>query len=193
MVYLSAGQVTQLLQDYSRGDQAAFDKLLPLVYAELHQLAAACMNRERADHTLQTTALVHEAYLRLVKQSAIGWPSRAYFFAVAAQVMRNLLIDYARTRMRDKRGGGHVKLSLDEAAVLTDERSASLLALDDVLKSLAKIDPRKSRVVELRFFGGLSVEEIAEVLKVAPNTVTRDWTVAKAWLYRAIRERSHHD
>jgi RNA polymerase sigma factor (TIGR02999 family) len=189
MANLSPDEVTQLLQDCSNGDQVAFDKLFPLVYEELHRLAASYMSRERSDHTLQTTALVHEAYLRLVNQQGAGWQSRTHFFAVAAKVMRHLLVDYAKTRTRAKRGGGDVKLPLEEAVILSDERAADLLALDDALKGLAVIDHRKSRVVEMRFFGGLSNEEIAEVLNVSPNTVIRDWSVAKAWLHREVGER----
>ena len=189
MANLSPDEVTQLLLDCSNGDHVAFDKLFPLVYEELHRLAASYMSRERAGHTLQTTALVHEAYLRLVNQQGAGWQSRTHFFAVAAKVMRHLLVDYSKTRTRAKRGGSDVKLSLDEAVILSDERAADLLALDDALTSLAAIDHRKSRVVEMRFFGGLSNEEIAEVLNVSPNTVIRDWSVAKAWLHREVSER----
>jgi RNA polymerase sigma-70 factor, ECF subfamily len=182
----SPGDVSRLLAECSDGNQAAFNKLLPLVYDELHRLAAAYMSRERGNHTLQTTALVNEAYLRLVDQKSAGWQDRAHFFAVAAKVMRQILIDHARGRARAKRGGGGQRVSLDEGAMLSEERAADLLALDEALRKLAGLDQRKSEVVELRFFGGLTVEETAEVLNVTPKTVTRDWTMARAWLYREL-------
>lgn len=182
----STEEVTQLLKDGSSGDQAALDKLFPLVYDELRRLASGYMRRERANHTLQTTALVHEAYLRLIGQRDISWKSRIHFFAVAARVMRRVLIDHARTRQYAKRGGGAIRLSLDEVAILSDERADELVALDEALNELAKLDPRQSRIVELRFFGGLTLAETAEVLKISPDTVNRDWNLAKAWLYRQV-------
>jgi RNA polymerase sigma-70 factor (ECF subfamily) len=183
----STEEVTGLLSDWSRGDQAALERLTPLVYDELHRLAHRYMSRERPDHTLQTTALVNEAYLRLVGQTEVRWQNRAHFFAVAAQVMRHILVDYARQRHYAKRGGAAArKVSLDEAAIVSEQRAAEFVALDEALKALEAIDPRKSRVVELRFFGGLNFEEIAEVLKVSAITVRRDWRSAKAWLYKAV-------
>jgi RNA polymerase sigma factor (TIGR02999 family) len=178
--------VTQLLIDWSRGDQAALDSLMPLVYGELRRLAHCYMRRERVGHTLQTTALINEAYLRLVEQQHVQWHNRAHFFAISAQLMRRILVDHARSHTRVKRGGGVLKMSLDEAVVPSQKRAAELVALDDALQSLATVDLRKSQVVELRFFGGLSVEETAEVLKVTPMTVTRDWKTAKAWLHREM-------
>jgi RNA polymerase sigma factor (TIGR02999 family) len=178
--------VTQLLVAWSDGDREALDKLTPLVYDELRRLAHHYMSHERAGHTLQTTALVNEAYLRLVDQKEVRWQNRAQFFGLAAQVMRHILVDHARSQTRAKRGGGAIVVPLDEAAVLTPERAADLVALDDALQLFAKEYPRKSQVVELRYFGGLSVEETAEVLKVSPVTVMRDWNVAKAWLYREM-------
>jgi RNA polymerase sigma factor (TIGR02999 family) len=178
--------VSRLLAECSDGNQAAFNKLLPLVYDELHRLASAYMSRERGNHTLQTTALVNEAYLRLVDQQSAGWQDRAHFFALAARVMRQILIDHARSRARAKRGGGGQRVSLDEAAVLSAERASDLLALDEALRKLAAVDQRKSEVVELRFFGGMTIEETAEVLKVTPKTVMRDWNMARAWLYREL-------
>ena len=182
----SPQEVTQLLIDWSRGDQAALDSLMPLVYEELRQLAHRYMRRERVGHTLQTTALINEAYLRLIEQQRVQWHNRAHFFAISAQLMRRILVDHARSHTRVKRGGGVLKLSLDEAVAPSQKRAAELVALDDALQRLATIDLRKSQVVELRFFGGLSVEETAEVLKVTPMTVTRDWKTAKAWLYREM-------
>ena len=182
----SAEEVTGLLSDWSHGDQAALEKLTPLIYEELHRLAHHYMSRERSNHTLQTTALVNEAYLRLVDQKSAHWQNRAHFFALAAQVMRHILVDYARKRRYAKRGGASRQVTLDEAAIVSQQRGAELVALDEALKSLEAIDPRKSRVVELRFFGGLNFEEIAGVLKVSPITVRRDWRSAKAWLYQAV-------
>ena len=179
-------EMTRLLLAWSGGDRSALDQLLPLVEEELHRLAHRYMSRERPDHTLQTTALVNEAYVRLIDQRRVRWQNRAHFFAIAAQTMRRILIDHARRRAFDKRGGGARELQLDEAAVLTDERAAELVALDDALQALAEVDERKSRVVEMRFFGGLSVEETAEALGVSAVTVMREWSLAKAWLYRAL-------
>jgi len=179
-------EITQLLVDWSNGNQAALDQLMPLVYTELRQLAHRYMRRERLGHTMQTTALIHEAYLRLVDQTKVRWENQAHFFGIAARLMRQVLIEHARSHARAKRGGGAVTLSLDEAALVSQARAAELLALNDALERLAAVDPRKSRVVELRFFGGLSVEEAARVLNIAPNTVLRDWRLAKAWLHREI-------
>ena len=183
---LAPHEVTQLLIDWSNGSQDAVEHLFPLVYEELRRLAHRYMRRERPGHTLQTTAVVHEAYLRLIDQNHVQWQNRAHFFAIAAQMMRRILITHAQSHAYTKRGGGALKVSLDEAAILSPARAGELIALDEALKSLAVIDVRRSQVVELRFFGGLSNEEIAEVLKISPNTVTRDWNVAKAWLYREM-------
>ncbi len=182
----SPQQVTQLLVAWGGGNQAARDELMPLVYEELRRLAHRCMSRERPGHTLHTSALVNEAYLRLVDQKNIHWQDRAHFFGIAARLMRQILVDYARKRHYAKRGGDARRVPLDEAMIVSKERAADVLALDDALKSLAEIDPRQSQIVELRFFGGLSIEETAEVLAVSPGTVMRDWTLAKAWLRRAI-------
>ncbi len=182
-------EVTLLLSALTRGDDGAATKLIPVVYDELRRLAGSYMRRERVDHTLQATALVHEAYLRLVEQRSVDWQSRAHFFGVAAQLMRRILIDHARGHTRQKRGGEQRKVSLDEAFVFSERQADELLAVDDSLNRLAEIDPRQARVVELRFFGGLSVEEAAEVLGVSPKTVKRDWSVAKAWLYADLKER----
>jgi RNA polymerase sigma factor (TIGR02999 family) len=182
----SSEEITQLLIDWSNGDQVALDKLMPLVYGELRQMAKRHMSRQSPGHTLQTTALIHEAFLKLVNQSEKQWQNRAHFFGVAAQAMRAILVDYARSRRYAKRGGGARAVALDEAATVSQERAAELVALDDALKALSQIDPRKSRVVEMRHFGGLSVEETAEVLKVSPDTVMRDWRLAKTWLRREL-------
>jgi len=181
--------VTLLLSALTRGDEAAASKLIPLVYDELRRLAASYMRREHQGHTLQATALVHEAYLKLVEQRSVTWQSRAHFFGVAAQLMRRILIDHARGHLRQKRGGEHKKVSLDEAFVFSEQKSAELLAVNDALELLARVDSRQARVVELRFFAGLSVEEAAEVLGVSPKTVKRDWSVAKAWLYAELKAR----
>jgi RNA polymerase sigma factor (TIGR02999 family) len=182
----STHEVTQLLLDWSDGDQAAFDALMPLVYDELRQMAHRYMSRERPGHTLQTTALVSEAYLRLVDQKRVHWQNRAHFFAVAAQAMRRILIDYARKQRYAKRGGGAPKISLEEAAVMSQERAADLVALDQALITLASLDPQQSRVVELRFFGGLTIEETAEVQRLSVDMVKREWATAKAWLSREM-------
>jgi RNA polymerase sigma factor (TIGR02999 family) len=182
----SLQEVTQLLKDWGDGDKAALDKLMPLVYEELRRLAHQYMSRERTGHTLQTSALVNEAYFRLIDQKDVRWQNRAHFFGIAAQLMRRILVDHARSRASAKRGGVAPRVPLDEALIVSEERAADVVALDDALNSLAEIDPRKSQIVELRFFGGLSIEETAEVLKVSPGTVMRDWTLAKAWLRRAI-------
>lgn len=179
--------VTELLSALANGSPSAAEKLMPLVYDELKRLARAYMRRERPDHTLQTTALVHEAYLRLVRQEAVHWRGRSHFFGIAAQLMRQVLIDYARAHLRKKRGGAAVVLPLDDDLAFSPEHSEELLRLDEALCRLAKIDARQSRIVELRFFGGLSVEETAEHLGISPKTVKRDWAVAKAWLHAEVR------
>jgi RNA polymerase sigma factor (TIGR02999 family) len=178
----SSHEVTQLLVAWGNGDKAALDRLMPLVYDELHRLAHQYMRRERPGRTLQTSGLVNEAYLRLVDQSQIRWESRAQFFGIAARLMRQILVDEARRRSYAKRGGGAIEVTLDEARIMAQEQSTNVLALEDALKALEQIDSRQSRIVELRFFGGLSIEETAEVLKVSPGTVMRDWTFARAWL-----------
>lgn len=182
----SPNEVTQLLVSWSNGNKDALDRLLPLVYAELRRLARRYMGRESPGHTLQTSALINEAYLKLVDQRNVQWQNRAHFFAVAAQVMRHILIDHARSRHYAKRGAGARRISLDDTAVLSDERAAELVALDDALTALADLDPRKSRIIELRFFGGLSIEETAEIMQVSPVTVTREWRAARAWLRREM-------
>ena len=186
--------VTQLLVDWQNGKQQALDQLLPLVYAELRAIAARYLSRESPSHTLQSTALVHEAYLRLVGQRSVRWQNRAHFFGIAAQMMRRILVDHARHQHRAKRGGAIPKLSLDEAmAVAEPEAPAAdldLLALDEALTSLSTIDPRGARIVELRFFSGLTIEETAEVLDVSAGTVKREWSTARAWLYREMRQPS---
>jgi len=179
--------VTALLAEVARGNQAAQEKLVPLVYEQLKGLARRYMRRERTDHTLQTTALVHEAYLKLVHQQSPNWQGRAQFFGIAAQLMRRILIDHARHHLREKRGGAQIILPLNEALAFSPEHSEDLLKLDEALDRLAKLDPRQSRIVELRFFGGLSVEETSRFLGVSPITVKRDWAVAKVWLYGELR------
>jgi len=182
--------ITQLLNRWSNGDKAALDELIPLVYPELRRLARIFMGREDSGHTLQTSALINEAYLRLVNQQDVDWRDRAHFFAVASQVMRHILIDHARRYRYVKRGGGTEHVPLDEVAVVADQRAVELIELDDALNRLAAIDERKSQIVELRFFGGLTVEETAEVLRLAPITIMREWRAAKAWLGREILDKS---
>lgn len=182
----SPQEITALLAAWGSGDQAALDQLMPLVYDELRRMAHRYLGRERAGHTLQSAALVNEAYLKLLGERQMDWQNRAHFFAVAAQAMRQILVDYARTRNRDRRGGGAQRVSLEDALAVADEQSAELVALDDALNDLAAFDQRKSKVAELRFFGGLSVEETAAALQVAPVTVMREWRLAKAWLYREL-------
>jgi RNA polymerase sigma factor (TIGR02999 family) len=179
-------EITGLLVSWCEGDRAALERLLPLVEAELHRIAHNYMRRESPGHTLQTTALVNEAYFRLVDQKGVRWQNRAQFYGVAAQIMRRILLNHARDQNRLKRGGGALRVSLVDAELMSDAESAEMLALDDALKRLELIYPRKCRVVELRFFGGLSIEETAEVLKVSPPTVLRDWKMAKAWLLREL-------
>ena len=182
----SPNEVTQLLVAWGNGDQEARDQLMPLVYAELHRLAHRHIKRERPGHTLQTSALVNEAFVRLVDQREVQWQSRGHFFSIAAQMMRRILVDYARKRRFAKRGGNQLQVTLNEDIVAAKQRSADVILLDDALKQLAEVDERKSKVVELKFFGGLSIEETAETLGVSPGTVMRDWTLAKAWLRRAM-------
>ena len=175
--------VTQLLLQWGKGDASALNQLMPLVYDELRRLARRCLRRERQGHTMQTTTLVHEAYLRLIDQSRVNWQNRAHFFGVAAQIMRRLLVDHARKHNAEKRGQDFQKLSLDENIDRAVERSAELIALDDALKTLATFDQQKARMVELRYFGGLSIEETADVMGVTPTTIKRHWRLAKAWLH----------
>jgi RNA polymerase sigma factor (TIGR02999 family) len=188
----SQQQVTRVLIDWSAGDGDAPNRLMPLVYEELRQLAHHYLQRERADHTLQATGLVHEAYLRLVDQKTTTWENRAHFFGVAARVMRRVLVDYARSRGADKRGGQWDKLVLEESSAPSSQRTVDLVALDDALKDLGTFDLRQSQIVEMRFFGGLTNEEIGEVLKVSPRTVKREWRLAKAWLRREILTDDEH-
>jgi RNA polymerase sigma factor (TIGR02999 family) len=187
MIPASQG-VTQLLVDWSNGDQAALDKLLPLVNSELRQLARRYMRRETPGHTLQTSALVNEAYIRLIDQQRVRWQNRAHFFGIAAQLMRRILIDHARSHHYAKRGGGALRVSLDETAAVTNARAAELLAVEEALEKLTAMDARKGRIVELRFFGGLSLEETAEVMGVSSPTVQREWRAAKAWLHRMLTD-----
>ena len=187
----SPKEITRLLVAWGDGDQAALEELTPLVHEELRRLAHHYMGGERTGHTLQTTALVNEAYIRLIDWKNVRWQSRAHFFGVSAQLMRRILVDFARSRGYQKRGGGALAVSLDEAAFVSNDKGADLVALDEALESLAKLDARQSKVVELRFFGGLSVEETAEVLKVSSGTVRRDWSLARAWLHRELSKRSN--
>jgi RNA polymerase sigma-70 factor, ECF subfamily len=180
------GEVTQLLVAWNDGDESALEKLVPLVYGELRRLARRHMRRERPDHTLETTALINEAYLRLVDIRNVHWQDRAHFFALCARLMRRILVDFAHSRRYVKRGGGAQPLSLNESVPVSPLQSADLVAVDDALQALAKIDGRKAQVVELRFFGGLTVEETAEALEVSPETVRRDWRLAKVWLWREL-------
>jgi RNA polymerase sigma factor (TIGR02999 family) len=186
MTQPSTHEISELLVAWGSGDQSALERLMPLVYDELHRLAHRYMSGERDGHTLQTTALVNEAYLRLVNWRDVRWQNRAHFFGVSAQMMRRILVDFARDRKYLKRGGGAIQVSLGEAAALVDVRSADLVALDEALTALAQVDSRKAQVVEMRFFGGLSVKEVAEVLKVSEETVMRDWRLAKVWLLREL-------
>jgi RNA polymerase sigma factor (TIGR02999 family) len=181
-----SNQITEMLRDWSSGKKEALDALLPLVYDELHRQAARYLRRERIGHTLQTTALINEAYLKLIDQRDVNWQNRAHFFGIAAQAMRRILVDYARQRHSEKRGGGE-NLPLEEIALaISAERSVDLVALDEALTQLAKLDERQSRIVELRYFGGLSIEETAETLHISPATVKNDWRTAKAWLFRKM-------
>lgn len=184
----SPPEITRLLEDWSRGDRSALDRLIPLVHAELRRIARRQMSQERAGHTLQATALVNEAYVRLAGDAGQRWQNRAHFFAVCAQVMRHVLIDHARSRAREKRGGALQRVSLEGVAALAEGGEAELLALDEALARLEEFDRQKARVVELRYFAGLGIEETAEALGVSPTTVRREWRRAKAWLYRALAE-----
>jgi RNA polymerase sigma factor (TIGR02999 family) len=182
----TSGRVTQLLVRWREGDQEALDKLMPLVYDELRRLAQHYLRRERADHTLQSTALVHEAYVRLVGKGSPPWQSRAHFFGIAARLMRQILVEHARAHQAAKRGGNSFKLTLDDAAALAQPANLDLVSLDDALKKLSSLDARQSRIVELRFFAGLTIEDAAEVMEISPATVAREWTIARAWLHREI-------
>ena len=181
-----SNEVTELLVRWSQGESAAREKLVPLVYDELRRLARLLLLGQRTDHTLQSTALVHEAYLKLVGHSSVHWNDRVHFFAVAAQLMRRILVDYARKQYADKRGGNQVTLSLDEHLAPAKQRPLDVIALDDALNELSRMNPQHSRIVEMRFFAGLSIEEAAQALGVSPATVKRDWAVARAWLYREL-------
>ena len=182
----SAQNVTEMLNDWRNGDQEALDRLIPLVYDELRRQAAGYLRRERPGHTLPSAALIHEAYLRLINQQNIEWNSRAHFFAMAARLMRQILVDHARKRLAAKRGGSDIRVSLEEGMAVSQGRTVDLVALDEALTRLAAIDPQQSRIVELRYFSQLSVEETAEALGISPRTVKRDWNVAKAWLRQQI-------
>ena len=188
MAPASAQGVTQLLKAWGNGEQEALEQLIPLIYSELHRLAHRYMERERNAHTLQSTALVHEAYERLIDLKEVSWQNRAHFFGVSARLMRRVLVDYARSRRYSKRGGEWRQVPLNEAVAVFRDRRTDVVALDDALRTLAGIDPRKSRVVEMRFFGGLSIKETAEVLNVSPETVLRDWRLAKVWLLRELSQ-----
>ena len=181
-----AHELTQLLEAWSDGEEEALEKLAPLVHAELYRLAKRYMSRERPDHLLQTSALINEAYVRLIDWKAVRWQNRAHFFGVAAQIMRRILVDFARRRPRADKDAEAIRMSLDEAMTVSSERDPDLLALDEALKSLAQVDERKSRIVEMRFFGGLSVDETAEAMRISSITVIREWNKAKAWLYREL-------
>jgi len=185
-----SAEITQILLNWKKGDEAAFEELIPLVYPELKRLARSHMRRENPGHTLQTSALINEAYLRLVDQQNVQWQDRGHFFAVSARIMRHILTDHARGHSRNKRGAGAPHVPLDEAEALAQERAAEIIALDEALKTLAAVDARKSQLVELRFFGGLTVEETAEVMGLSPITIKREWRSAKAWLHTEVRNRS---
>jgi RNA polymerase sigma factor (TIGR02999 family) len=187
-----SSDVTQLLIDWRRGDKEALDRLMPVVFGELHRLAEIYLHRERPGHTLQPTALVNEAYLRLIDQRQVEWQSRAHFFGIAAQMMRRILVDHARAHQAGKRGGGLYRVTLDSSFDVEERRDVDLIALDEALEALAELDPRQSRIVELRFFVGLTIEETAEVIGVAPITVRREWNHAKAWLYRQMGPHGKH-
>ena len=190
MEHQPPSEVSLLLQEWRNGDSKALDALLPVVYKELRRLAHVHLQKERPDHTLQSAALVHEAYLRLIGLSTPQWESRTHFFAIAAQLMRQILVDYARRHTAKKRGGSLCKVCLNDATTVSRRKNVDVVALDDALKTLAKIDPRQSRVVELRFFAGLSLQEISDAMEIAPATVQRDWTAARAWLHREISRNS---
>ena len=186
-------QITERLIAWNNGDLAALDDVIHAVYQELRRMADRYLRLERTGHTLQPTALVHEAYLRLIDQTQVNWQNRAHFFGVAGQMMRRILVDHARTKQRDKRGGPARTISLDEVLEVTKGQATDLVALNEALENLTAIDPRKSRVVEMRYFGGLSVDETAEVLQVSPQTVLRDWKLARAWLYKELKSEAHDD
>jgi len=188
MKMLSSKNVTDLILAWGNGDKEALDKLIPLVYEELHRLAARHMRRENPGHSLQTTALVNEAYCRLIDKQNVSWQNRAHFFAIAAQLMRRILIDHARSHLRAKRGGAVQKISLDENILVPQRQARELISLDDALTRLAELDPHKSRIVEMKFFGGLTTEEIAEVEKVSTRTIEREWRKAKAWLHHTLQQ-----
>jgi RNA polymerase sigma-70 factor, ECF subfamily len=188
MKTIPSTEVTQWLVAWGNGDETALSKLIPVVYQELHQMAARYMRREKPGHTLQTSGLVHEAYLKLVNQKNVQWQNRAHFFGVAAQLMRRILVDHARKHARLKRGGAAQKLSLDETAIVSGDRATQFIALDDALTCLAEIDPNKSRIVELKFFGGLDFEEVAEVQNVSSRTIRREWRKARAWLLQEMQK-----
>ena len=183
----SPDEITRMLIEWSNGEREALHKLIPLVYAEMRQIAGRVLRRERRDHTLQPTALVHEAYLRLVDQRNVNWQNRAHFFAIAAQAMRRIVVDHARRHNALKRGGDNLKVELEAALALPGAKDLDVVKLDDALVALAAFDPQQSRIVELRFFGGLSIEETAEVIGISPATVKRDWSMAKAWLHREMQ------
>jgi RNA polymerase sigma factor (TIGR02999 family) len=193
MAVPSNQEITQLLIAWNKGDQAALERLTPLVHTELHRLAKRYMAGERQGHILQTTALVNEAFMRLIDWRSVEWQNRAHFFGLAAQVMRRILVDFARARHSEKRCGDEIQVSLSEAANVASEHSPDLVALDDALQTLEKLDRRQARVVELRFFAGLSLEETAEALRVSLSTVRRDWSVAAAWLYRELNKKAAND
>jgi RNA polymerase sigma-70 factor (ECF subfamily) len=188
MTLIPTSEVSQLLIAWGNGDQSALDRLIPLVYQELHRIAARHMRQENPGHTLQTTGLVNEAYLKLVDQKNMQWQNRAQFFGVAAQLMRRILVDHARKHSRIKRGQGIPKLSLDETAIMSRDKASEFIALDEALNTLSEIDPNKSRIVELRFFAGLNFEEVAEVQKVSSRTIRREWRKAKAWLHQEMQK-----
>ena len=188
MPTMSPQEVTQLLEAWGKGDRSALDKLFPMVHEELRRIAQRQMHQERDGHTLQATALVNEAYLRLAGQQRFEWHNRTHFFSVCAQVMRHILVDHARAHARDKRGGGAVRVSLDGAELIAGQPAEHFVALDEALRFLEKVDPQKGKIVELRYFGGLNMEETAEVLNISPRTVRREWQRSKAWLYRLITE-----
>jgi len=184
----SSQPVTELLARWSRGDVAARDALVPLVYDELRRIARRCLSGQRSDHTLQPTALVHEAYLRLARSDSLGWQNRVHFYAMAAQMMRQILVDHARKHAAAKRGGNAITVVLDESSVVSAQTNLDLLALDDAMKRLATLDPRQSQIVELRFFGGLSIEETAHAVNISPATTKREWATARLWLHQAMCE-----
>lgn len=186
-------EITEWLSSWSKGDQLALEKLTPLVYRELHRLAQVYMRGEQPGHTLQTTALVNEAYVRLIDTRQMNWQNRAHFYAVAAKLMRHILVDFARSRTNLRRGGGASHLSLDEALIISEQRNAELVELDDALTVLAQLDERQSRIVELRFFGGLTEPEIAEVLQISPRTVSSEWHLARSWLLRELNKSRGND